>query len=132
MNTWYKVKCSMYMEKVCQCKSPVGGGSSDYIWICFQGNLVPDNYTVAEKFKAFVGANTASPHPIGNKHLNSSSKFNFNNGRTMRLFVRTGLGTFGIDIKPKKEKRKIGYKVNRCLARYSPRATTTNDTPTGH
>ena len=101
----------MYMEKVCQCKSPVGGGSSDYIWICFQGNLVPDNYTVAEKFKAFVGANTPATHNIGVKHLNSSSKFDFSNGRTMRLFVRTGLGIFKIDVKPKKEKRKIGYQA---------------------
>ena len=63
---------------------------------------MPDNYTVAEKFKAFVGANTAGGHNIGVKHLNSSSKFDFNNGRTMRLFVRTELGTFKIDIKPKK------------------------------
>ena len=89
-------------------------GEAGYGWlqcdnmICFQDNLVPDNYNVTEIFKAFIGANTAQHNPAGIKHLNSSSKFDLNYGRTMRLLVRTGLGTFGIDIKPKKRNHKWG------------------------
>ena len=121
INTWYKVPGTMFMVKVCQRSHlwrqlylDLFSGEPGYgclqcdNMICFQGKLVPDDYNVTETFKAFVGANTAQQQ-YGNKHLNSSSKFDFNNGRTMRLFVKTGLGTFKIDIKPKKEKRKIGH-----------------------
>ena len=106
INTWYKVQGTMV--KVCQRSHlwrlpqlymDLFSGEPGYgclqcdNMICFQGKLVPDDYNVTETFKAFVGANTAQQN-FGNKHLNSSSKFDFNNGRTMRLFVKTGLGTF--------------------------------------
>ena len=119
INTWYKVQGTMV--KVCQRSHlwrlpqlymDLFSGEPGYgclqcdNMICFQGKLVPDDYNVTETFKAFVGANTAQQQ-YGNKHLNSSSKFDFNNGRTMRLFVKTGLGIFKIDIiiKPKKKRK---------------------------
>ena len=119
INTWYKVPGTMFMVKVCQRSHlwrqlylDLFSGEPGYgclqcdNMICFQGKLVPDDYNVTETFKAFVGANTAQQQ-YGNKHLNSSSKFDFNNGRTMRLFVKTGLGIFKIDIiiKPKKKRK---------------------------
>ena len=119
INTWYKVPGTMFMVKVCQRSHlwrqlylDLFSGEPGYgclqcdNMICFQGKLVPDDYNVTETFKAFVGANTAQQN-FGNKHLNSSSKFDSNNGRTMRLFVKTGLGTFKIDIiiKPKKKRK---------------------------
>ena len=43
------------MVKVCQCKSPVGRGISDYSWICFQGNLVSGYGWLQYYMKLFSG-----------------------------------------------------------------------------